>query len=939
MYKKILALGLLVSSLAGCAVVSSQSDPSMSMDRYKPHTAWQPTPDPLVQQGVLDNGLRWAVKALPDNDNRDRVELRLRVRAGSLDELDSERGLAHMVEHLAFNGTARFPKHEMVAFFESAGMSFGGDINAYTGFNETVYSLTVPSDRPDLIATAFEVLYDWSTAVSFEADEVAKEAPVIVEEWRLSEGTEQSAGLQFFNHLYADTAYPERMPIGDMSIVKAATAEQLRGFYQRHYRPDNIDVVVVYPEGSMDAVAAIASTFAGWQREPSAIDEPQGSAVDLAGIELFGLSDSDQLNSFWLLYLPGLSYVTNSAAGNELGFIETLYTQALTGRLQRLGEQEQAALIDSSAGIDSLEDGQKPLQIYGTVYEGRSSEALTALAAELRRMKRYGISTEEYQQIGGQFRISIENWVSSLSGASSAEHIDWLMSDISEAELPEDPESMLANLDQLLSIPLADVNRIIAKAIQPGHLRGYFFHPKGAEFDAAAAKAAYLTGWQNKLEERTAVSAGFQADAYRFPGLIAKTDDRLDSEGLMLWTLENGLSVVFKPTDLEPGRAYVQTLLLGGNRALPDELVMASELWASARIRSGLAGLSGQDFDDALQSLGVGYDLFYSKVYAGVDVNGPADQLDRMLQLTAGSLTEPDLNETLFELVKNTSIEQADQFDQTPDRNFYGRYLAAVYGDEPRYTIWSGAQLSELTVADVQAVQENLLQSHQGALVAIVGDIEVARVEQLLMIYLAGLPLQAATETTSFGSITESAQTLIISGQVEERTDIRYVFSASEPTLSPLSLSLSEVFNLALDKRLLESIREDSGLSYGTAVFQHPRYFNESQWRLHIRFSTDPQRQQEALTILNAELERVLAMPFSATEVTEAMSKYREQMQQDLSTNAGAINALTDTLLYAIPAVQYDDFEDILVEVTADQVNTLAATLLGGTRVVTVYQP
>ena len=242
-------------------------------------------------------------------------------------------------------------------------------------------------------------------------------------------------------------------------------------------------------------------------------------------------------------------------------------------------------------------------------------------------------------------------------------------------------------------------------------------------------------------------------------------------------------------------------------------------------------------------------------------------------------------------------------------------------------------------MAEVQAVQANLLQSHQGALVAIVGDLEVERVEQLLTIYLAGLPLQAATEATSFGPITESAQTLIISGQVEERTDIRYVFSASEPTLSPLSLSLSEVFNLALDKRLLESIREDSGLSYGTAVFQHPRYFNESQWRLHIRFSTDPQRQQEALTILNAELERVLAMPFSATEVTEAMSKYREQMQQDLSTNAGAINALTDTLLYAIPAVQYDDFEDILVEVTADQVNALAATLLGGTRVVTVYQP
>uniref|UniRef100_UPI002A7F863E M16 family metallopeptidase n=1 Tax=Reinekea sp. TaxID=1970455 RepID=UPI002A7F863E len=903
MYKQALALGLLVSSLAGCALLSSHSGPSINMDRYQPHTSWQPTPDPLVQQGVLDNGLRWAVKVLPDNNNRDRVELRLRIRAGSLDEQESERGLAHMVEHLAFNGTARFPKHEMVAFFESAGMSFGGDINAYPSFDETVYQLTVPADRPDLIATAFEVLYDWSSAISFEVDEVASEAPVIVEEWRLSEGTEQSAGLQFFNHLYTDTAYPERMPIGDMDIVRAATAEQLRAFYQRHYRPDTIDVVVVYPQGSVDAVAAIESTFADWQVETSLADSEASDpdAVDLAGIEFLDVSDSDQLSSFWLLYLPTLSYDGDSAAGNELGFIEDLYTRALSGRLQRLGEQDNAALIDSGAAIDSLEDGQGPLQVYGTVYDGRGNEALEAMAVELKRMKKLGISAAEYQQITGQMRTEIDNWLSSLEGASVADHSDWLMSDVSGEWLPEDPQAELANLEQLVAIPLAVVNRVIGKAIEPDHLRAYFFHPMDSEFDAETAQAAYLAGWQKKLVARGSVASVVQEDAYRFPGAIASTDDRLDSEGLILWTLENELSVVFKPTDLEPGRAYVQTVLLGGNRAVADELVMASESWVEARSRSGLAGLSGQDFDDALQNLGIGYRLFYNYLYAGVDVNGPADQIDRMLQLTAGSLTETDLNETLFQLVKNSSIEEAEQFDKTPDRNFSGQYLAAVYGSDPRFSNWSGSQLATVTLADVQAVQQNLLQSHQGGLVVIVGDLDIATVEKLLTVYLAGLPLLAPSEPKTLGPITKAPQTLVISGQVEDRTDIRYVFSATEPVLSSLSLGLSKVLDEALNKRLLESIREDSGLAYGTLVFQNVKYFNESQWRLHIRFSTDPQRQDEALALLDAELARVIEVPFSAAEVAEATAKYREQMQQNLSTNGGAVSALTDTLLYGIP--------------------------------------
>ena len=141
---------------------------------FQAEQPWQAVPDPLIQQGTLANGLDWYVKSLPDNGVRDRVELRLRIRSGSLEETDTELGLAHFVEHMAFNGTQRFPKQDIVEFFEAAGMTFGGDINAHTSFDETVYKLTIPVDQPELINTAFEVMYDWATAISFAQEEVTK---------------------------------------------------------------------------------------------------------------------------------------------------------------------------------------------------------------------------------------------------------------------------------------------------------------------------------------------------------------------------------------------------------------------------------------------------------------------------------------------------------------------------------------------------------------------------------------------------------------------------------------------------------------------------------------------------------------------------------------------------------------------------------------------
>ncbi|NJL29740.1 MAG: insulinase family protein [Thermoanaerobaculia bacterium] len=207
-----------------------------------PHEALLPS-DPAVRTGQLANGLRYYIRANQRPEKR--AELRLIVNAGSLLEDDDQRGLAHFVEHMAFNGTQALPKHELVDYLQSIGMRFGADLNAYTNFDETVYMLKVPSDDPALVEKGIFVLREWAHAITFEDEEIEKERGVVVEEWRLGRGAGGRLIDQLFPILFRGSRYAERLPIGTRETLENASPEALRRFYRDWYRPDLMAVVAV----------------------------------------------------------------------------------------------------------------------------------------------------------------------------------------------------------------------------------------------------------------------------------------------------------------------------------------------------------------------------------------------------------------------------------------------------------------------------------------------------------------------------------------------------------------------------------------------------------------------------------------------------------------------------------------------------------------------
>jgi predicted Zn-dependent peptidase len=267
------------------------------------------------------------------------------------------------------------------------------------------------------------------------------------------------------------------------------------------------------------------------------------------------------------------------------------------------------------------------------------------------------------------------------------------------------------------------------------------------------------------------------------------------------------------------------------------------------------------------------------------------------------------------------------------------RYLPAVYGADSRIALRSVSDFEQVSAAQVLAVQNNLLTHHQGAILVIVGDLSVTEVEPLLKSHIAGFPLAKPSEVKSNGLVMPAEQVIRVEGQQEERTDIRYVFANTLTALTDENYYASEVMIEALDKRLRQSLREESGLTYGVDVFQKPRYFNEQQWLLHIRFSTDPNKEKEAIAALEASLVELVKKPFTEKEVNEARARVVEMFKQYQASNSGHLNDIANSVLYQIPLEEYNDFDTEFEALSVEKINQLMQRFVSATKVVTIHHP
>ena len=352
--------------------------------------------DSLATVGQLDNGLRYVIRKNQKPENR--VELRLVVNAGSVLEDEDQRGLAHFVEHMAFNGTKNFAKQELVDYLELIGMRFGPDLNAYTSFDETVYMLTVPTDSAEVVETAFQILEDWAHQISFEPEEIDKERGVVVEEWRLGRGAQRRMFDEQLPILLKDSRYATRLPIGQKAVLDTFQHEALRRFYRTWYRPDLMGLVAV---GDLDPAALEALVQDYFARIPAAASPRDRTVFPVPDHEetLFAIATDPEAtyNSVSIYYKMDVR-PQGTVSAYRRSLIEALYHQMFNQRLHELTKRPEPPFLGAYSGQGRWLRSKEFFILGAGVQNNGFDAGLEALLLEAARVREFGFTASELER-------------------------------------------------------------------------------------------------------------------------------------------------------------------------------------------------------------------------------------------------------------------------------------------------------------------------------------------------------------------------------------------------------------------------------------------------------------------------------------------------------------------------------------------------------------
>ncbi|HVG55032.1 MAG TPA: pitrilysin family protein, partial [Vicinamibacterales bacterium] len=362
--------------------------------------------DPRITVGTLPNGLRYYIRR--NQAPRNRAELRLVVKAGSVLEDDDQRGLAHMVEHMAFNGTTNFPGQRIVAFMQAIGMRFGAHVNAHTSFDETVYQLQIPTDNAAVIDRSFSVLEDWARNVTFDPDEIDKERGVVLEEWRLGLGAEARIRDAQLPLLLKGSRYADRMPIGTPEVLRSFQIERLKKFYADWYRPDLMAVIAV---GDFDPAAIEALIKARFSAIPARLDPRPKPAFTAPGHAetLYNVATDPEANATLvnvISTMPERDQTTIRAYRQSL--VERLFAGMLSDRFEELSNSANPPFLAAQTSRELFIGPSEATSLTALVADGGIERGLSAMFAEAERVRRFGFTATELDRQKANMKLFLE---------------------------------------------------------------------------------------------------------------------------------------------------------------------------------------------------------------------------------------------------------------------------------------------------------------------------------------------------------------------------------------------------------------------------------------------------------------------------------------------------------------------------------------------------
>ncbi len=857
--------------------------------------------DPDVRRGVLDNGLRWFIE--PNKEPANRAVIRLFVDAGSVLEDEKQLGLAHFVEHMAFNGSENFEGNELIQYLESVGTKFGAHLNAHTSFDETVYKLEVPTDDPEVLEQAFVVFSDWAQGLTFDPEEIEKERGVVLEEWRTRLGAMGRITDATVPSVFYDSPYAERLPIGTEDSLRNFEHEDLKRFYKDWYRPDLMGFVIV-GDVDPDFVESKIEQYLGGLVAPEEPKERVRPGIPSHEELLVVVHPDPEMPRASVSLMSKHDAVERNTHGfYREGFVQRLAADMINERLRDVSQQQDAPFLYAGTGRQRLSPTEGAWMLQVSAHEEGVVSGFEAAMVEVERVVRHGFQDGELQRAKARSQQSMESYYKEQDTTSSVNHASELLRHLATGEPVPGvdyeyalskrylPEITVEECERFVREEwLSDSGRVV-QVIMPQKeglpvpteedIRAVFDRVAEAEIEAPASEEV--------------LDAPLVPEAPTPGEVVARSE--MPDLGLTEWQLSNGVRVFVKPTDFKADSIRFRAWSDGGYTLVDEGRHVPARTASSIRGRSGLGAFDNSALSKRLAGIKASVSMGVSAYGESVSGSASVADLETALQLVHLGFTSPRFDELGFSLEKTNRENSIRNRLTQPGAVMSDAFNEIEWASHPRMMPWTLDTLEQMDLAASKAVFAERFADAGDFSFLFVGNVDLEVLEPLVEMYLGSLPSLDGEESRGDDGarrVTGVHQEVVRKGlDPQARVRIRFHGPIEESWEAR-----NELYTMTsiLGVLLREELREELGGVYGVGVSGNTSNHPESTYTVTVSWGCDPERVEELKSAAFAVIERMRTDPVLAKYVSDEQAKRRRERQKQLEDNGFWLSSISSAL-------------------------------------------
>jgi len=889
--------------------------------------------DPAVRMGKLANGFTYYIRH--NEEPKKRVVFYLANKVGSVLESEDQRGLAHFMEHMSFNGTKHFPKNELVNYLQKSGVRFGADLNAYTSFDETVYQLPLPTDNPELLQKGIAIMRDWAQEATLDPVEVNKERGVVLEEKRLGKGAQERMRRQYWPLILNNSRYAVRIPIGTDEVLNNFKPETIRRFYQDWYRPDLQTLIVVGDIDVNQMEQTIKRQF-GSLKNPLHEKTRTKYGVPLTGKNQFiSVTDREMTATIAEVLIKRPMLPLRTASEYRKSVVRELYNQMLSERYAELSRQANPPFVRGSAGISSFIGGLDNFDVSVVARPGELEKGFKAVWRETERIKRFGFTSTELCRAKQSYLNNMESALNEKNKTNSENYVqEYLAYFLKGTAAPGIQYEYGMVRKDLPGITLSEVSALSAEYITPSNRDILLMAPEKDKNTLPDEKT--VNSWikavaDEKLEpynDEVSILPLMTVSPVNGKITGAAKDDKL---GTTLLTLSNGVKVLLKPTAYKDNEVLFTAFAPGGTSLYSDSDYQSAANATGIIPSFGAGNYNPTQLDKFLSGKQLVVRPYISERMQGVSGAATPKDLETALQLLYTYYTEPRKDTELFQGIIARSKAQLQNRANDPSSVFKDTVSAVLGMHSIRRTGPTLAKLDQIGLDRSFEIYKERFGDASGLVFTFVGSFDVEQLKPLLEKYIGSLPASGHSAPARDLGID------VPTGKIEKT-----VYKGSEPKASvQLYWSGNFKYNTAekatidalrecLEIRLLERLREDESGVYSPGTFAETFKYPKSRYLFGVEFGCGPQNTEKLIASTLDEISKMKTLGPPQINVDKWRAESIRTRESESQTNRWWLRYLNSQQSNNDDLYSLDTYQSDLQSITPERIKAAANTYLSG---------